>query len=346
MALIFPGTIRQPAAFFPVVERSQAGDARRQAVIWAEGNGCSKELQAQLALVITELAGNLVLHTTHGGCLVMRLAEGRGTDAVEVLSLDKGPGAANFGACMQDGFSTAGTAGIGLGVVRRASDFFEVHSQPGIGTSLLCIVTCQPAVQNSRYQSGLVNVPIKGEKVCGDAGAHLETGDGRVRMLLADGLGHGPLAADASQAAVAVFAAQPQLDLISLLERIHDALRATRGAAVAVAEMDLSRGQLRYAGVGNIAGYIVQGDAAENTHLVSMNGTLGAVRSRIQEFTYPWDEKSLLVMTSDGIKNHWRLDRYVGIMNRHPSLLAGILFRDHARTTDDATVATLRFSPG
>lgn len=342
MALIFPRTLRE-TAFFPVVERSQAGEARRQAVVWAENNGCSKELQGQLALVITELAGNLVLHTQQGGCLVLRLADGRGAEAVEVLSLDKGPGNANFGACMQDGYSTAGTAGIGLGVVRRASEVFEVHSQPGIGTALLCIVTCKPVVQNLPHQFGIVNVPIKGEDVCGDTGAQLDLGQGRVRVLLADGLGHGPCAADASQAAIAVFKAEPQLHLIPLLEKIHDALRATRGAAVAVAEVDLARAKLTYAGVGNIAGYIVQGGAAESTHLVSMNGTLGSVRSRIQEFTYPWAADSLLVMTSDGIKNHWRLDRYVGIMNRHPSLVAGILFRDHARTTDDATVATLRF---
>jgi anti-sigma regulatory factor (Ser/Thr protein kinase) len=344
MALTFPGTVRR-TAFFSVVERSQAGDARRQAVIWAEENGCSKELQGQLALVITELAGNLVLHTTHGGSLLLRLAEGRGTEAVEVLSLDKGPGNANFGACMQDGFSTAGTAGIGLGVVRRASEIFEVHSQPGIGTALLCSVTCKPAVRKEGHQFGLVNVPIKGEDICGDAGAILALDGGRMRLLLADGLGHGPLAAEASQAACAVLSAEPRLDLCSLLEKIHDALKATRGAAVAVAEVDVSKGRLCYAGVGNIAGYIIQGNTGDSTHLVSMNGTLGAVRSRIQEFSYPWSAESLLVMTSDGIKNHWRLDRYAGIANRHPSLIAGILYRDHARTTDDATVATLRFKP-
>lgn len=344
MALTLPAAARQTALFF-VVERSQAGDARRQAVIWAEANGCSKELQGQLALVITELAGNLVLHTTHGGSLVLRLADGRGTDAVEVLSLDKGPGNANFGACMQDGFSTAGTAGIGLGVVRRCSECFEVHSQPGIGTALLCIVTCKPASQNESLQFGLVNVPIKGEDVCGDAGAKLTLGDGRVRVLLADGLGHGPNAAEASRAACAVFAAEPQLDLCSLLEKIHDALKATRGAAVAVAEADVAKGRLSYAGVGNIAGCILMAERNESTHLVSMNGTLGSVRSRIQEFAYPWSEDALLVMTSDGIKNHWRMDRYAGIATRHPSLVAGILYRDHARITDDASVATLRFRP-
>ncbi|WP_395746961.1 SpoIIE family protein phosphatase [Prosthecobacter sp.] len=344
MALTFPGSWRQSALFF-VVERSQAGDARRQAVTWAERHGCSKELQGQLALVITELAGNLVLHTLHGGCLVLRLADGRGAEAVEVLSLDKGPGNANFGACMQDGYSTAGTAGIGLGVVRRASEFFEVHSQPGIGTALFCIVTCKPVMEKAGRLFGLVNVAVKGEEQCGDASSLLDLGNGRVRLMLTDGLGHGPLAAEASQAALSVFAAEPQMGLGSLLEKIHDALKATRGAAVAVAEVDAAKGRLSYAGVGNIAGYIVQPGSLESTHLVSMNGTLGAVRSRIQEFSYPWSDDALLVMTSDGIKNHWRLDRYAGVSNRHPSLIAGILFRDHARTTDDATVATLRFKP-
>lgn len=343
MALISSGLMRQ-SAFLPVVERSQAGDARRQAVIWADQQGCSKELQSQLALVVTELAGNLVLHTKDGGSLVLRLIEGRGADAVEVLSLDKGPGSANFGACLQDGYSTAGTAGIGLGAVKRAAEVFEVHSQPAVGTALLCVVSTKPPPLKTRYQFGMVNVPIKGEDVCGDTGAPLDLGDGRVRLLLADGLGHGANAAEASQAAAEVFAAGARLDLTSLLERIHDALKATRGAAVAVAEVDPSRGRLSYAGVGNIAGYIVQPHVAENTHLVSMNGTLGAVKSRIQEFNYPWSAGSLLVMTSDGIKNHWKLDRYVGIANRHPSLIAGVLFRDHARTTDDTTVATLRFS--
>ncbi|WP_395740916.1 SpoIIE family protein phosphatase [Prosthecobacter sp.] len=343
MALIYPATMRR-SAYFSVVERSQAGEARRQSVIWAEQAGCSKELQGQLALAITELAGNLVLHTTHGGCLVLRLAEGRGTEAVEVLSLDRGPGNANFNECLRDGYSTAGTAGIGLGVVKRASEFFEVHSQPGVGTALLCIVTCHPVPQRAKHLFGLVNVPVKGEDICGDSAAQVDLGNGRVRVLVADGLGHGPSAAEASQAAVQVFMKEPQEELTMLLEKIHDALKATRGAAVAVADVDAAQGRVRYAGVGNIAGYILPPGRAESTHLVSMNGTLGAVRSRIQEFSYAWEPGALLVMTSDGIKNHWRLDRYAGVSHRHPSLVSGILFRDHARTTDDATVATLGFT--
>lgn len=328
---------------FEVTDRSQVGEARRKALQWAEDHGCGEDLRSTVALVVSELAGNLSLHTRDGGSLVLRMMEDRGSDAVEIHSLDRGPGSANFGACMQDGYSTAGTAGTGLGAVSRASESFEVHSQPGVGTALRCVVASKlpQAPAAGRWQFGLLNVPVKGEQVCGDACSYQHLEDGRVRMLVADGLGHGPLAADASEQAVRTFELKSHLDLPTLMENIHDALRATRGAAVAVAEIDPERGRVKYAGVGNIAGYIVR-DSSETSHLVTMNGTLGVVRPKIQQFEYAWDAGAVLVMTSDGIKNHWRLDKYAGVMARHSSLLAGILFRDFARQTDDMTVAVLR----
>ena len=49
-----------------------------------------------------------------------------------------------------------------------------------------------------------------------------------------------------------------------------------------------------------------------------------------------------IVMQSDGIKNHWTIDRYAGLSERHPGLIAGVLYRDFHRSTDDATVVVLR----
>ncbi|MGV3663674.1 MAG: SpoIIE family protein phosphatase [Prosthecobacter sp.] len=326
---------------FEVRDRSQVGEARRRALQWAEDHGCGKDLQSTVALVVSELAGNLSLHTRDGGCLVLRMLEDQAGGAVEIHSLDRGPGHANFGACMQDGYSTAGTAGTGLGAVRRASASFDIHSQPGLGTALRCVVAEKPAQAAARHQFGLVNVPIKGEQVCGDACSYLDLGSGRMRMLVADGLGHGPLAAEASERAVKTFELKKHLELPTLMEEIHEALRGTRGAAVAVAEINMERGRVFYAGVGNIAGCLLR-ENAETSHLVTMNGTMGVVRSKIQQFDYAWDSGAVLVMTSDGIKNHWRLDKYAGVMTRHSGLLAGILFRDFARQTDDMTVAVLR----
>ncbi len=327
---------------FPVRDRSQVGEARRLAAAWAGSLGCSKDEQGRIALIISELAANLALHTVDGGSLVLQTLEADDAMVIEILSLDQGPGSANFGANLQDGFSTSGTAGTGLGAVKRASDLFDVQSQSQIGTALLSQMRFGAAAKGVDQSFGMVNIPIKGEEICGDTVGYLKLGSGVTRVMVADGLGHGPMAAEASRTALEVFRRNPTLGLAPLLEEMHGAMRATRGAAVAVAEVDAGRQVVRYAGVGNIAGYIV-GPGDLSSHMVSMNGTLGMIHPRIQEFTYPWREDAILVMTSDGLKNHWRLDRYPGITSRHPSVIAGVLFRDHCREKDDATAAVLKY---
>jgi hypothetical protein len=125
-----------------------------------------------------------------------------------------------------------------------------------------------------------------------------------------------------------------------LLETMHDGLRATRGAAVAVAEVDLAGALVSYAGVGNIAATIVSHHATFS--LVSMNGTVGAQFRGGRQFTYDWPAGAALVMSSDGLKSHWDLSRYAGLLERHPSLIAGALYRDYLRGRDDCTVVVLR----
>jgi hypothetical protein len=59
---------------------------------------------------------------------------------------------------------------------------------------------------------------------------------------------------------------------------------------------------------------------------------------RIQEFTFPWNQDSALIMYSDGLTSRWDLDRYPGIISKHPSIVAGALYRDFERERDDVTV--------
>jgi hypothetical protein len=158
---------------------------------------------------------------------------------------------------------------------------------------------------------------------------------------VADGLGHGLLASDASSAAVRVAQQQVTEGGPRLLDRIHGALRPTRGAAVAVAELEHGRGILRYTGIGNIGGSI-RSHAGAVQHLVSHAGTAGHEVRKIAEFSYRWDPGSLLVMYSDGLSSHWSLDRYPGLLSRHPSVIAGVLYRDFSRGRDDATVVVLQ----
>jgi len=184
---------------------------------------------------------------------------------------------------------------------------------------------------------------MQGESVSGDAYASQMVGE-RQLLMIADGLGHGPLAAQASLEAVKVFREQAQSDSAEMMASMHAALRSTRGAAVAIAEVNLQQQMVQYVGVGNIAGSLLETEVVteRSINMVSHNGTVGCEMRKIQTFNYFWKPGSLLIMYSDGLGTRWRLDRYPGLINQHPSLIAGILYRDFNRGRDDVTVLVAR----
>ncbi|MFY0526588.1 ATP-binding SpoIIE family protein phosphatase [Archangium gephyra] len=323
-----------------VTESSQAGHARRMAASLAARLGFKEEAQGKVALVVSEAAKNLVAHARDGLILLRALHAGPHV-GVEMLALDKGPGMADVDRCLRDGFSTGGTSGVGLGAMRRMSDLFDIHSLPGVGTAVVVQVWADKPPPASQMTVGAVCVPMTGEEVCGDSWAVDHKAD-RCIFLVADGLGHGPEAARASRAAVVSFLEQGSNGLVELLRGAHQELRSTRGAAVSFASVEGA--QLHYAGVGNISGAVVS-PAGAVQRLVSMNGTLGHQAPRMQQFSYPWSAGDTLVMCSDGLATQWRLDPYPGLLARHPSLVAGVLYRDFVRGRDDATVLVAREVP-
>jgi hypothetical protein len=128
--------------------------------------------------------------------------------------------------------------------------------------------------------------------------------------------------------------------LPDLLEAIHHALRSTRGAAVAIADVDLGQQLVRFAGVGNIAGAVVSPGGTRN--MVSLNGTAVVEMRKITEFSYPWPDDTQLVLHSDGLVSHWNMDQYPGLYQRHPTVIAAVLYRDHDRGRDDVTVVVAK----
>jgi hypothetical protein len=94
--------------------------------------------------------------------------------------------------------------------------------------------------------------------------------------------------------------------------------------------------------VGNIAGVVISSDRAR--HMVSMNGTLGLNARKVQTFEYPCPPGSLVILHSDGLTTHWSLDKYPGLIGRHPLLIAAVLYRDHSRRRDDVSVLVSRSS--
>jgi len=327
-----------PQVAIAVAEASQAGEARRVATRMAEGIGFDEHARGEVAIIATELASNLARHARNGRLLIQAL-DLSGGRTMEMLSVDAGPGMTDVQRCLQDGYSTSGTPGNGLGAVRRLSSIFDVHSTAGAGTVVLSRVR-RPAgslasVPGPRYECAAISIPAPHEQVCGDSWRIAER-DGDCAVLVADGLGHGPLAAEAAARAAEVFDESPFEDATALIGRAHGALSGTRGAALAVAQIGAG---VRYTGVGNISGVLAGGERSRG--LASQNGTVGLQFRKLLSFDYEWPPRGLLVMHSDGISNRWHLDAYPGLAQRHPAVVAGVLWRDFGRGRDDATIVVV-----
>jgi anti-sigma regulatory factor (Ser/Thr protein kinase) len=325
----------------PVQDQSHVAEARRRATEMAKRQGFDDTESGKVALVATELATNILKHGNGGEILAG--AYGEGTDSgIELIALDKGKGISNVAASMADGYSTAGTAGKGLGAVARQSHFVDVASWPGNGTAVLARLKRGQSSENDAPDTrriGAVSVPKLGEDVCGDSWS-VAIGPEETTLLVADGLGHGPEAAEAAVEAVRLFHRFIGHRAPVLLDYIHGGLRATRGAAVSVARFQPASGKVIYAGVGNIAGVTISN--GELRRMVSMPGTAGHNARKIQAFEYPFTA-GLVILHSDGIASSWTLDRYPNLAARHPTLIAAVLYRDLTRHRDDATVLVAKW---
>ena len=320
-----------------VQHNTDVSAARRAALAIAELTGLQKGEMGAVGIVVTEAATNLIKHGG-GGEIVLRELRGRAEPVLEVIALDRGKGMSSVARCREDGFSTAGSPGTGLGAIARLSSFHEVYSLPGCGTVLVAHIG-PPAPTREWFDIGAISIPYPGEVVCGDAWVS-RTSAGRCRLVVADGLGHGLYASEASARAIDAVSDDRLMEPPALLEEVHSRLRSTRGAAVAVADLDYSSGTVTFAGVGNIAGSIVSGP--DRRQMVSMNGTAGHEMRRVQQYKYPLAEDSLVVIHSDGLSTHWSLDKYPGLARNSSSVIAAVLLRDCRRLRDDATVIVFR----
>lgn len=335
--------LNAPQQRCPVSDASHIAAARRTAADLAARQGLDATRAGELAIVVTEAATNILKHAQHGEILLRALQQGEHT-GVEVLAIDAGPGMNSISASMEDGRSTAGTYGVGLGAMRRLSSSFDAFSSPGQGTVLHMTVWQQGAVLDALpLDIGVVCLPMDGETACGD-GWGLALGATEATVLVADGLGHGPLAEDASRLAVQTALARPARSAAVLLDDVHHALRATRGAAVALARIDMLAGQLSLAGIGNIACHVWS--AGGRRQMVSHNGIVGSNMRKVQEFPAQWDDSAMMIMHSDGLGSRWNMDEYRGLSGCHPAVVAAVLYRDFSRRRDDVTVLVLRDRQG
>lgn len=326
--------------WFRVADDSAVGTVRRRAMELAKRHGYDDGRRGEVGIVVTELATNLVRHAGEGAML-LRLLRAGPVAGIEVVAVDGGPGVADLPAAVQDGHSATGTLGVGLGAVSRLASSWDAHSAPGRGTVVVATMWPREGVPPGAPGDGVAGLtrPIEGEAVCGD-GYAIRRDSGVLRLLLCDGLGHGPLAAAGSSEAVRLFREAEPLPPARMLTLLHEGLAGTRGAAAAVAEVDGAAGSVLYAGRGNITGVLVS--PGRRRGLVSQPGIVGHRGRSALEFAYEWDPGDLLVLHTDGLRDRWQLDSYPGLVNHSPLVVAATLLRDAGVRRDDAGILVAR----
>jgi anti-sigma regulatory factor (Ser/Thr protein kinase) len=331
MDMSLSGTLTQ---VLPIEDSSQVGHARRTAQQLAESQGFDPVDAGRVALAVTELTTNQLKHAGRGE-LHLRVVPSGSIKGIEAIAVDRGPGF-DVQRCMQDGFSTGGTQGIGLGSVSRQADVFDMYAD---ARGAVILTRFYPRGSRPRdLKFGVSQHSLMNDPACGDVWS-LAMHDNQLSALVIDGLGHGAEAEHAARAGETAFAQVPFSNGSAILDDMHHAMRGTRGGAIAIAQFDGDLGVLRFLGIGNIGATVI---GSERSHgLASHPGIVGLQYRKAQAFEHVNASGSLLVMYSDGLQSRWNLRDYPGLTYRHPAVIAALLHRDYCRGRDDVTVVVV-----
>lgn len=308
---------------------SDIAEARRRCLVLTHPAGSPDDYASRVATVVTELGTNILKHAENGRIFVRSMDD----TGVQLVAADQGPGIKDVTRALQDGYSTSGTMGSGLGSVGRLSDQFTIFSDPR-GTVVVAEVRHKKTLAAPSFTAGAAYIPAPGESVSGDAWAIRDLGH-TVRVFLIDGLGHGPIAARPAQDALATLSELDDQSPVDAMRSIHNALRPTRGAAAALADIELSTGRAEMAGIGNISATSFSDGSSKQ--MISFHGILGSQLPRsFRSYEAPLGPEGRLLLHSDGVRNDWPMEPAATL---HPAVVAAILLRDYRRGPDDASVA-------
>ncbi|SDG21289.1 Anti-sigma regulatory factor (Ser/Thr protein kinase) [Dyadobacter soli] len=323
-------------SFLPIIKK----DAQRMGT----AAGLPAKRLAEMEIVLSEIATNLLKHAGSGE-IIVRVYNDSVVSGIEIMGIDNGPGIADPGKMMEDGMSTTGTLGHGLGAIRRLSDQFQLYTLPGWGTVLLARIFQSPPVAGTRPPRwGIypIVVPKPGETYCGDM-CVWKSNPYFIKVLMADGLGHGILAQQASEKAAEAFQKSTFNTPHQILMEIHQHVKNTRGLVATIAVYDLTNKVWLFCGVGNISTRLH--DAISSKTYLPYNGIVGVNIPRVLESqTVPAEPGRHLIMCSDGISSRWDASKHIGAFRCDPSVLAAAIYKDFARHSDDTSVTVVKVS--
>jgi anti-sigma regulatory factor (Ser/Thr protein kinase) len=306
----------------------------------------AKEI-GDLAIVVTELVTNIVIHARDGELILTPLEE-EGRLGIRIQSQDNGPGIADPDRVVTDGYSTCGGLGYGLGTVNRLMDEFIIASRPDgqPGTLITCLrwnLHSLPNLVSCPLSFGIATRAHLNSKFNGDSFA-VTKGNGSTLVALIDGLGHGELAHYAAQMAKEYVENHYDQPLPALFGGVAQVCQASRGIVMAVARFDWGRSPIRltFASIGNIEARVFGCPTPIN--LMAQRGVIGFNAPRPNVIERDWNPAYTMVLHTDGINNKWHWNEFPELAEASAGYVARRLLQTLAGSDDDATVIVVRGS--
>ncbi len=315
--------------------------ARSAAQAAAATLGFAQEACQEIAIVMTELATNLIKHARGGTLTMMSLSE-KARVGLQIESLDHGPGFIDIEQALTDRFSTAGSRGTGLGAVNRLMDELNIRSSRGEGAQIVCRKWIRAHRQSTRacpLDVGVATRPRRINEPNGDAFVVKRWAES-VLVAVIDGLGHGQFAHHAAQAARHYVEGHYDMPLDLIFKGAGRACRATRGVVMALARFDWGSGLLAFGALGNIEARVFSASAP--FRFAMRRGVIGMSTSHVPVTETPWPADNILVLHSDGLHSRWDWKDFPCAAEQPAQHLAQDLLRSQSNEDDDATVIVVR----
>jgi len=337
--------------------QSDIGVCRRKATKLAEQLGFDKIKTEEIAILVTELATNVIKHGQSQGKLVIsEYLNEFDQKAIEIWCCDSGEGIQDVSDSFKDGQSSTKTLGLGLGTIRRLSDQLEINSSkdedikdvffsgPVQYTNCFRSIKWLPpknwAGSNDQLISGAAARSKPGETLNGDSHLVNHVSSHITIASVIDGLGHGKEANWASQLAKEHILLKSELPLDHLMHHINQALRGTRGATVGLMKLNTEKQKLYYTGIGNIESFLMSGEK-KNT-LISYGGIVGHNMRSPRIFELDFKPGDTICMYSDGITSRWKPEDIN--WGEAPQQIAEHIINNYSRSNDDATVLIVNYT--
>lgn len=279
---------------------------------------------------------------------------------LEIIGMDRGRGIADVASAIDAPLTkspSSASLGVGIGsIVRLSTEVdFDVRREEGtfIAARLFGRTSAGLSVVAQRAEIGIYGRPFEDQPPSGDHASFVRDEDRDVLMIaIADGLGHGRQAREASATAMRVFDRAGATPLEATLATMDEGLVSTRGAVVTLAELSatvrsLLRRTLHSCAVGNIEGQVTSFRQARR--LRGTSSVLGQKRSSMTSATMkPQDDvlavarNEVIVFATDGISSRCSIETDASLLGAHPIVIAQRIIENFGRDNDDALVVVVR----